>query len=268
MGNPTEAGDTHMARGDRLGVGVGQLTGKVAVVIGGGRGIGRATAQKLAEAGAQVVVVARTASALEEVVSEIRADGGLASAQVVDVTRADSLKALAGELRRSFGRVDLLINSAGVSLIAPLEATGEADWDLVVDTNLKGPYLTVQAMLDLLRASGCALVVNIASKVGLTGHEQVTAYTAAKAGLIGFGRALAQELSPDNIRVTTLCPGPVDTPMRWAATPNMDRSQAISADSVAETILFLATRDCHTAIGNEVVIEAIGYDEGAVSLER
>jgi len=248
--------------------GNGPLSGKVAVVIGGGRGIGRATAQKLAEAGAQVVVVARTASELEEVVSEIRADGGLASAQVVDVTRADSLKALADELRRSYGRVDLLVNSAGLSFIAPLQATAEADWDLVVDTNLKGPYLTVRAMLDLLRASGCALVVNLASKVGLTGHEMVTAYTAAKAGLIGFGRALAQELSPDNIRVTTLCPGPVDTPMRWAATPNMDRSQAISADSVAETILFLATLEGGTSIGSEVVIEATGYDERAVSLAK
>jgi NAD(P)-dependent dehydrogenase (short-subunit alcohol dehydrogenase family) len=257
-----------MAHPHHLEMGDGRLAGKVAVVIGGGRGIGRATAHKLAAAGAQVVVVARTASEVEQVVSEIRARGGQATAHMVDVTLADSLRTLAKDLRRTYGRVDLLINSAGVSFIAPLEATAEADWDLVLDTNLKGPYLSVQAMLDLLRASGCAQVVNIASKVGLTGHEQVTAYTAAKAGLIGFGRALAQELSADNIRVTTLCPGPVDTPMRWAATPHMDRSQAISAESVAETILFLATRDCHSAIGNEVVIEAIGYDEGAVSLER
>jgi len=257
-----------MAHLSTLDTGNGPLSGKVAVVIGGGRGIGRATAHKLAAAGAQVVVVARTASELQAVVSEIKAGGGLAAAQVVDVTQAGNLKTLADDLRREHGRVDLLINSAGVSLIAPLEATAEADWDLVLDTNLKGPYLTVQAMLDLLRASGCALVVNIASKVGLTGHEQVTAYTAAKAGLIGFGRALAQELSADDIRVTTLCPGPVDTPMRWAATPNMDRSQAISAESVAETILFLATLDGGTSIGSEVVIEATGYDEGAVSLEK
>src|SRR4030065_257539 len=125
----------HLAKEDR------RLSETVAVVFGGGRGIGRATALKLAAAG--------------------------------------------------------------------------GDWDLVWDTNLKGPYLTAKAMLDLLRASGCAQVVNIASKVGLTGHEQVTAYTAAKAGLIGFGRALAQELSPDNIRVTTLCPGPVGPPTRW-----------------------------------------------------
>ena len=257
-----------MAHPHHLEMGDGRLAGKVAVVIGGGRGIGRATAHKLAAAGAQVVVVARTASEVEQVVSEIRARGGQATAHMVDVTLADSLRTLAKDLRRTYGRVDLLINSAGVSFIAPLEATAEADWDLVLDTNLKGPYLSVQAMLDLLRASGCAQVVNIASKVGLTGHEQVTAYTAAKAGLIGFGRALAQELSADNIRVTTLCPGPVDTPMRWAATPNMDRSQAISAESVAETILFLATLEGGTSIGSEVVIEATGYDESAVSLVK
>jgi len=252
----------HLAKEDR------RLSETVAVVFGGGRGIGRATALKLAAAGAQVEVVARTASEVEGVVSEIKAQGGLAAAHVADITRADDLRALADNLLSKYGRVDLLINSAGVSLIASLEATAETDWDLVLDTNLKGPYLTVQAMLDLLRASGCAQVVNIASKVGLTGHEQVTAYTAAKAGLIGFGRALAQELSADDIRVTTLCPGPVDTPMRWAATPHMERSQEIPPEAVAETILFLATLDGGTSIGSEVVIEAIGYDEGAVSLEK
>jgi 3-oxoacyl-[acyl-carrier protein] reductase len=168
-----------MAQAHHLEVGDGRLAGKVAVVIGGGRGIGRATALKLAAAGATVVVVARTATEVEQVVSEIIAGGGRAAAHLGDVTRADSLKRLADDLGRRHGRVDLLINSAGLSFIAPLEATPEADWDLVVDTNLKGPYLTVQAMLDLLRASGCALVVNIASKVGLTG-EQVTAYTAPR----------------------------------------------------------------------------------------
>jgi len=110
-------------------------------------------------------------------------------------------------------------------------------------------------------------VVNIASKVGLTGHAMVTAYTAAKAGVIGFSRALAQELGAENIRVVAICPGPVDTPMRWKATPKMDPKLAISAETVAETILFLVTMNGHAATG-EIVLEAIAYDESSVPLDQ
>jgi NAD(P)-dependent dehydrogenase (short-subunit alcohol dehydrogenase family) len=258
-----------MAQADKAGAGTGPvpLAGKIAVVVGGGRGIGRAVAHKLASEGATVIVAARTASELEAVVAETEAKGGQVVARVLDVLRPAEVEALAGELRQTHGRVDVLVNSMGVSLIAPLDSTPEEDWDLVIDTNLKGPYLCTRAMLDLLRASDGGQVVNIASKVGLTGYAQVTAYTAAKAGLIGFGRALAQELSTENIRVLTVCPGPVDTPMRWAATPKMDPGLAISAETVAETILFLVTLDSHVAVNSEIVIEAIAYDESAVPLD-
>ncbi len=123
-------------------------------------------------------------------------------------------------------------------------------------------------MLDLLRASESGQVISIASKVGLTGHKYVTAYTAAKAGLIGFSGALSHELSDEDIRVVVLCPGPVDAPMRWIATPNMDPSFAIPAKTIAETILHLATQDRHATTTSEIVVEAIGYDAGSVSLER
>lgn len=242
------------------------LRGKVAVVIGGGRGIGRETARRLASAGARVVVAARTASQLEAVVVEITALGGEATAVTVDVTRPESVQLLAHAVRKAHGHVDVLVNSAGDSHIAPLDATSEADWDRVIDTNLKGPYLCIRAMLDLLRASPGAQVVNIASKVGLTGHAQVTAYTAAKAGLIGFSRALALELKPENIRVVVICPGPVDTPMRWAATPNLDPSMVMSTETIAETILFAVTLGDRAALSTELVIEAVGYQESAVPL--
>ena len=109
----------------------GPLAGRIAVVTGGGRGIGRATAHRLAAAGARVVLVARTAAELEAVVAAIQADGGQAEYHVADVTRSGEVAALADKLRRAYGRVDILVNSAGVSLIAPLEATSEADWDLI-----------------------------------------------------------------------------------------------------------------------------------------
>ncbi len=256
-----------MAHSDSVGATSRVLDGKFAVVMGGGRGMGRATALTLASLGASIVVVARTHSELAEVVAEAEADGGHARAITADVTRSVDMTALADELRKTCGRVDILVNCAGVSLIAPLSATSEADWDRVVDTNLKGVYLCVHAMLDLLRAADGALVVNIASKVGLIGHSQVTAYTAAKAGLIGFSRALAQELNTEDIRVVTVCPGPVDTPMRWAATPHMDRKLTIPADTVAKTISFLATMGARVTLGSELVVEALGYDPNATPLD-
>jgi NAD(P)-dependent dehydrogenase (short-subunit alcohol dehydrogenase family) len=243
------------------------LSGKIAVVTGGGMGIGRATALELASAGASVVVASRTQADLQATVSEIEARGGQAQARVTDVTQIAEVEALASGLRETFGRLDILVNCAGVAFIAPLSATSEADWDRVMDTNLKGTYLVTRAMLDLLRSSESALVVNIASKVGLTGHATVTAYTAAKAGVIGFGRALAQELSPENIRVVTICPGPVDTPMRWAATPDMDPRMALPAETVAETMLFLAKLGDNATMG-EIVLETLNYDESLVPLDQ
>lgn len=241
------------------------LKGKVAVVLGGGRGIGRATAHRLASEGASVIVAARTASELDDVVAEIRALGNYAIGRPIDTTTAQDLRSLADEIAGEFGRVDVLVNSAGASLIASLEDTSETDWDRIIETNLKGPYLCTRAMLDLLRAAEGGQIVNVASKVGLTGHRLVSAYTASKAGLIGFSRALAQELRDEGIRVNVICPGPVDTPMRWKATPDMDPKLAIAADTVAKTILFLVTLDSQTAL-NEVVLEAIAYDEQAVPI--
>jgi len=243
------------------------LTGKVAAITGGGRGIGRATALKLASAGATIVVVARNKPELDSVVAEIEAQNGQAMALVVDVTLSTDVESLAAELQEIFGQIDILVNCAGVALIAPLSTTSEADWDRVMDTNLKGTYLCTRALLGLLGRSDSALVVNIASKVGLTGHATVTAYSAAKAGVIGFSRALAQELGPENIRVVAICPGPVDTLMRWEATPQMDPKLALSAETVADTILFLAKLDGDVTTG-EIVIEALNYDESLVPIDQ
>jgi NAD(P)-dependent dehydrogenase (short-subunit alcohol dehydrogenase family) len=241
------------------------LKGKVAVVLGGGRGIGRATAIRLASEGARVIIGARTASELDDVTAEIRAMGNYAIGRSIDTTTAQDLRSLADEIAGEYGQVDVLVNSAGASLIASLEDTSETDWDRIIGTNLKGPYLCTRAMLDLLRASEGGQVVNVASKVGLTGHRLVSAYTASKAGLIGFSRALAQELRDEGIRVHVICPGPVDTPMRWEATPDMDPKLTIAADTVADTILFLVTLDSQAAM-NEIVLEAISYDEQAVPI--
>ena len=162
------------------------LENKIAVVVGGGRGIGRAAVKSLARAGAAVNIVSRTRSELEFVVNEIQERGGSAQAHIVDATQSAQVRDFAGQLEVTYGVVDILVNCAGAALIAPLEKTTEEDWDVVLDANLKSVYLCTYHLLDLLRKSENALVVNIASKVGLTGHALVSAYTAAKAGVIGF----------------------------------------------------------------------------------
>ena len=243
------------------------LSEKVALVTGGGRGIGRAAALKLASTGADVVVVARSESQIESVVAEIETDGGHASAITADVTSKKEMDRLSAWLNQRYGRLDVLVNCAGTALIASLEETSEEDWDLVIDTNLKGTFLCTQSMLELLKAPGNALVVNVASKVGLSGHAMVSAYAAAKAGVIGLSRSLAQELNGVNIRVVTLCPGPVDTSMRWEATPQMDRRLVIAPETVAETILYLLKIDNRTT-SSEIVLEAVGYDESLIVLEN
>ena len=242
------------------------LSGKVAVVTGGGRGIGRATALKLAAAGATPVVAARGEAELLCVVDEIESLGGRALAQVVDVTRSAEVNAFAEELAQRFGQVDILVNSAGVALIAPLPATTEEEWDQVIDTNLKGTFLVTRALLGLLQSAGSGLVVNIASKVALSGHASVSAYTAAKAGVVGFTRSLAKELIPDHIRLVAICPGAVDTPMRWDATPDMDPGIVLSAGAVAETVMFLARIGKDVTMG-EIVIQNSNYDEDLVSVD-
>ena len=131
--------------------------------MGGGRGIGRATALRLASAGASVVVAARSLSELEAVAVEASARGGHITTQVVDVTQPATVRALADKLRGTHGRLDILVNCAGVALIAPLAATSEADWDLVMDVNLRGPVLCTQAFLPSMmeRRSGRILNLNL-----------------------------------------------------------------------------------------------------------
>jgi NAD(P)-dependent dehydrogenase (short-subunit alcohol dehydrogenase family) len=163
-------------------------------------------------------------------------------------------------LERVAAQVDVLVNGAGEALIATLEDTSEADWDRILAVNLKGPFLMVRALLPLLRQSPNAIIINVASKVALSSyHKEVAAYTAAKTGLMGFTRALAAELREEGIRVVGLCPGPVDTPMRWAATPDHDPRQVIDAETIADTVMYLVQLPKGVTMG-EILIQSINYD--------
>jgi NAD(P)-dependent dehydrogenase (short-subunit alcohol dehydrogenase family) len=232
----------------------------IAIITGAGQGMGRAIALKLARGGYEVMLVGRTRAKLEQVQAEIDRLGCPSHVYPLDVTVGQQVEQMRQELERTAGQVDVLVNGAGQALIASLEDTGEADWDRIITVNLKGPFLMVRALLPLLRKSPNAMIINIASKVALSNyHEHVAAYTAAKTGLLGFTRALAAELHKEGIRVVGLCPGPVDTPMRWAATPDHDPRQVIDAETIADTVMHLVQLPKGVTMG-EILIQSINYD--------
>jgi len=231
----------------------------VAVITGAGQGMGRAIALKLAANGVQTVLVGRTRAKLDAVSSEIRAIGGTATVAALDVSASPQVKQLQRQLENTLPQVDILVNCAGEAFIATLENTGEEDWDRILAANLKAPFLMTQALLPLLRKSQNASIINLASKVALRGYQPVAAYTAAKTGLVGFSRALAAQLRADEIRVVALCPGPVDTPMRWKATPDYDRKLVIDAESIASTVWHLVTLPRGVTAG-EILLQSVYYD--------
>jgi NAD(P)-dependent dehydrogenase (short-subunit alcohol dehydrogenase family) len=233
---------------------------QIAVITGAGQGMGRAIALKLAGGGYEVILIGRTRAKLEQVRAEIDRMGYPARVYQVDVTVGQQVEHMKQDLARTVGQVDVLVNGAGEALIASLEDTSEADWDRVIAVNLKGPFLMVRALLPLLRKSPSAMVINVASKVALSNyHEQVAAYSAAKTGLLGFTHALAAELREEGIRVVGLCPGPVDTPMRWAATPDHDPRQVMDVETIADTVMHLVQLPKGVTMG-DILIQSINYD--------
>jgi 3-oxoacyl-[acyl-carrier protein] reductase len=207
----------------REGQGGGVLAGKIAVVTGASRGIGRAIAALLAGAGATVAGCARQA------VDEVMA---------CDVGRLADVERFAGEVLRRFGPPDLLVNNAGLVARAPLEETSLQNWDAVLDSNLKGTFLMTRAFLPAMRVRRGGRIVNIASISGRQGTAGLTAYCAAKHGVVGLTRALAEELRPDGIAVNAVCPGSVDTDMLRVGMPGA--RPAMSPEDVANVVLYLA----------------------------
>lgn len=240
-----------------------QLANQVAVVTGAGRGIGRGIALKFAAEGADVACVSRTAENSEKVAQEIRALGRRAWALAVDVADAAAVAAAAEKILAEAGRVDILVNNAGVTRDGLLMRMSEADWDAVLDTNLKGAFLFTKAFSRAFLKQRSGRIINIASVVGLIGNAGQANYAASKAALIGFTKSVARELASRGVTANAVAPGFVDTDMT-AALNEQVRAEVLKTiplgsfgqpEDIANAALFLASPAARWITGQVLVVD-------------
>jgi len=190
-----------------------QLANQIAVVTGAGRGIGRAIALKFAQEGADIVVVSRTQENSDKVAAEIRGLGRKAWAFAVDVSDAAAVSVAGEKILADCGRVDILVNNAGVTRDALLMRMSDADWDTVLNTNLKGAFLVTKAFARAFIKQRSGRIINISSVIGLIGNAGQCNYAASKSGLIGFTQSTARELASRGVTVNAIAPGFIETDM-------------------------------------------------------
>jgi len=191
----------------------GPLAGRGAVVTGAGRGIGAAIAAALADAGARVLVTARSASDLERVAAQLAARGGQVTAHACDVSDEVSVRRLGAAAREKLGTVDVLINNAGAAQAAPLPKIALSEWNHLLAVNATGTFLCTREFVPAMVERGFGRIVNVASVAGLAGARYVAHYTAAKHAVVGFTRAIAAEFTGTGLTANAVCPGYADTPM-------------------------------------------------------
>ena len=227
-----------------------RLKNKVAVITGGAQGIGRAIAVGMAREGAKVVVADLQSEKAGSVADEVKILGGDALGFEVNVADESSVKRLAEATFAEFGRVDILVNDAGVYLKSSVVDMSEADWDRTLDINLGGNFLCCRAFVPAMRTQKSGRIISMASGIGHYGMKQFSHYAASKAAIIGFVKSLARELGPDGITVNAICPGSANTAM-----PRSHRSEeevmqrlhstplphVLEAEDIAGPILFLAS---------------------------
>jgi len=250
------------------------LSGRTAVITGGGRGIGAAAAIALAEAGARVAVAARNEAQVVEVAAQMREEGLEGFAFRCDVTDPRQVRELALSARETLGQVDILVNNASTATSNRLGRITVAEWQHIFDVNATGTFLCTQAMFDGMVERGWGRVINVSSLAGLQGDRYVAAYVAAEHAVIGFTRAVAAEAAGTGVTVNAVCPGYVDTPLTdetiarimhltgksWddalrAVLEQAGQSRLIRAEEVAQTIVDLCLDDDGTRNGEAVILD-------------
>src|SRR5579863_1446294 len=225
------------------------LDGRIALVTGASQGIGRACAIELAKAGAVVALAARNESKLAEAVAEIEAAGGQAAALALDIASEESIKTAAKAVIERFGKVEILVNCAGITRDTLMLRMKRADWDAVLDTNLTGAFLLTQAVLSPMLRNRWGRIINISSVVGRTGQAGQVNYAASKAGMIGMTRSIAREVASRGITVNAVAPGYIETPMTAVLSEDLRKGMIASIPlgrpgtdvEVAQSVVFLAS---------------------------
>jgi len=236
---------------------------KVAVVTGGGKGIGRAIAEKLACQGAKVVLSGRDAAALETACGEIRTKGGEAAAVPGDVSKAQDADQLCARTLEAFGRADILVNNAGITRDNLVMRMSEEEWDQVLDTNLKGTFLCIKAFSRPMMKQRYGRIVNVSSVVGLLGNPGQANYVASKAGVIGLTKAVAKELASRHITVNAVAPGFIETSMtaglnekvREALQAQIPLGRLGSPEDVAHAVAFLCSEEAGYVTGQVLSVD-------------
>ena len=242
----------------------GRLQDRVAIITGGAKGIGKATALKMAHEGALVIVLDILSEEASRVADELNSLGAKARAMTADVSKRNEVDQMVEQTLKQFGKVDILVNNAGIVRPAPLEDVKEEDWDKVVSVNLKGTFFCTQAVLPTMKKNKYGKIVNIGSRASL-GKSDRTVYAATKAGLIGVTRTWALELAPHNINVNYVGPGPIATELFKSVNPEgSEKTKAIISaiplqrmgqpQDVANLISFLASDEASFITGQAIFI--------------
>lgn len=219
-----------------------KLENRIAIITGGGRGIGRATALSFANEGADIVLAARTETEIDSVAKEINEMGRNALPIATDVHLKSDVESMFNQALTTFGKVDILVNNAGVAIHNPIPNIREEDWDLTMAVNLKGVFLCTQAVFSHMCQQEYGHIVNISSVSGKYGHVNGGAYCASKFAVIGFTETTNNEGRQYGVKASVVCPGPVDTKMRRDNHPDDVIEHLTQPEDVADLILFHVTQ--------------------------
>ena len=236
-----------------------RLAGKIAIVTGSSGGIGKAIALKFAEEGARVVVAARRQHLCEQTVKQIREKGGEAMAIQTDVTDEAQVDRLITETVKRYGRLDLLVNNAGIGGGGPIENTSTEAFDLVLNTNLRGTFFCCRAGFRQMKQHGGGTIINMSSVAGVQAWAGTGTYSASKHGIMALTRSLADEGRPYKIKVSAICPGGVADELVDASPEEILRSEKISPYDIAETAVYLATLGPY-AVVHQIIVDRLGAD--------